>query len=115
MTGGGGAMGTGGSGGSNVVVDASCLPACGRVMDMVSATDGSCTYQLPCPLSAGADFTGLAVLVNGQSVPMDPTDGWSYTDGTLSAFQLHGQACLDATNAEAGVASVAVSYLCELP
>ena len=78
---------------------------------MLPEVAASCRYPLRCSPPLGA--TSLIVFVNGQPVPQDPTliEGWSYDDATRSAFQLYGQACVDAgTN----VASVDIDYLCEV-
>lgn len=89
----------------------SCTALCGRVERGLRAT-GNCVYVVSCP--AVGDFTGLAVLVDGQAVPRDGShvEGWDYTDASMSAFELFGQVCMDVLN---NSASVDVSYLCELP
>jgi len=104
----GGGAGQATDGGSD---QSSCTALCGRVERAVRA-DGSCMYVLSCSLVG--DFTGLAVLVDGQPLPRDASrvEGWDYTDTSMSAFELFGQVCMDVLN---NGASVDVSYLCELP
>ncbi len=114
----GGGAGAGGAGGAAAgqatdggFDQSSCTSFCGRVETGLRAA-GNCTYVLSCPLVG--DFTGLAVLVDGQEVPRDAgrTAGWDYTDASMSAFQLFGQPCTDVLD---NSASVNVAYLCELP
>jgi hypothetical protein len=112
----GGRGGAGGSAGAGQASDggsdqSSCATLCGRVERALRAT-GNCMYVVSCP--AVGDFTGLAVLVEGQAVPRDAshTEGWDYTDASMSAFQIFGQVCTDVLN---NGASVDVSYLCEVP
>jgi hypothetical protein len=117
---GGGFVGAGGragaGGGAGAAVDAgseqgSCRAMCGFVGGVVAPSADACTFTVPCP--AIGDFIRLAVFVDARQVPTDPThtEGWAYTDGSMSAFTLYGQACLDA---QAG-ALVDISYLCQLP
>ena len=105
--GGGAGAGQATDGGSD---QSSCTALCGRVERGLRAT-GNCMYVVSCP--AVGDFTGLAVLVNGQAVPRDAShvEGWDYTDASMSAFELFGQVCMDVLN---NGASVDVSYLCEV-
>jgi hypothetical protein len=105
---GGGAGGQATDGGSD---QSSCTALCGRVERALRAT-GNCMYVVSCP--AVGDFTGLAVLVEGQAVPRDAShvEGWDYTDASMSAVELFGQVCMDVLS---NGASVDVSYLCELP
>ena len=112
----GGRGGAGGGAGTGQASDggsdqSSCTALCGRVERALRAT-GNCMYVVSCP--AVGDFTGLAVLVDGQAVPRDASrgEGWDYTDASMSAFELFGQVCMDVPN---NGASVDVSYLCELP
>jgi hypothetical protein len=107
---------SGGGGGASQVVDAgadqlSCVAVCGAVTGVLSEGVTSCRYPLRCASPPG--FTGLIVFVNGQPVSQDPTltEGWSYGDATMSAFQLYGQACVDA-RATGGF--VDFDYLCEV-
>jgi hypothetical protein len=55
----------------------------------------SCTIQLT---GVPADQTNVAVSVDDASgtptkVPEDPTNGWTYTDATDTAIELHGTYC----------------------
>lgn len=105
---GGGAGGAAADGGP----DPACGMTCGRVEGIVS-TDGNCTYVLRCPGLLG-DFTRMFVFVDGMQVPMDATgtDGWAYTDASMSAFRLYGQACADATG-DAGFVDITLG--CPIP
>jgi hypothetical protein len=120
--GGGGAASGGGSGAASGV-DAgqvgdlgpdhtSCVAVCGMVTGVLPQGVTTCTYPFVCSPPPG--FTSLIVFVNGQVVPQDQTltEGWSYTDATMSALQLYGQACVDARSSGG---FVDVDYLCELP
>jgi len=49
--------------------------------------------------------------MSGMVSAMSCCEGWAYGDATMSAFQLYGQACLDA---RASGGFVDVDYLCEV-
>jgi hypothetical protein len=111
---GAGVSGTAGAGGASPVADAgsdqlSCVAVCGQVTGVPPEAVTNCRYPLRCSPPPGA--TGMVVFVNGQTVPQDLTEGWSYIDAPMSAFQLYGQACADAS-ASGGL--VDVDYLCEV-
>jgi hypothetical protein len=117
VIGAGGAAGAAGGGGaasdagSDASDDGSCRATCGFVGGVLAASADACLFTVPCP--AIGDFVRLAVFVDAMALPRDPThtQGWDYTDATMSAFTLYGQACLDA---QAG-AAVDISYLCLVP
>ena len=111
-----GAAGGGGAGGAGAgpATDAgsdrsSCVGACGMVTGL--AVTSGCTFNVLCSPPPGS--TGVAVFVDAQLVPRDSTltEGWYYTDSSMSAFQLYGQAC---TAVLANSAPVDFVYLCEV-
>jgi hypothetical protein len=60
----------------------------------------SCTIPLP---STAQGQSNVAVSVDNAAgtatkVPEDPTNGWSYTDSTMTAIQLNGSSCADIKN-----------------
>jgi hypothetical protein len=72
----------------------------------------SCTFKIN-PGDAGAiDPTKVNVSVNGQPVPQDPTNGWTYDNPTNpTSVTLHGTSCAEVTNSS-GTASVSVELGC---
>ena len=91
-----------------------CAFVCGEVEVARPVAAGSCTFVTGCPWDA--NVTGMSVFVAGQLVPMDPTltEGWNFTDFSMSAFVLYGQACSDALTSDAGTASVSNVWQCEV-
>ncbi|HMF42937.1 MAG TPA: hypothetical protein VKQ32_19830 [Polyangia bacterium] len=104
-----------GCGGSVKSDDAGMCAAllCGQVEVARPVAAGSCTFVTGCP--PDAHVTGMSVFVGGQLVPMDPTliEGWNFTDTSMSAFVLYGQACADALT-DAGTGGVTNVWQCEL-
>jgi hypothetical protein len=112
---GGDAAGPGGGDGGGPAMDgaadqASCVAVCGMVTGVLAAHPGDCTFPLPC--SPPLAFTALVVFVDGQQVPQEGTEGWSYAGTSRAAIQLHGQAC---AAVQSNNALVDVVHLCELP
>ena len=88
----------------------SCVAVCGMVTGVLADDPGSCTFSLPC--SPPLAFTALVVFVDGEQVPQDATEGWSYAELSRSAIALHGPPC---TAVMTNNAAVDVVHLCELP
>jgi hypothetical protein len=88
---------------------ASCVDVCGKVTRIGPDLVGGCTFTLPC--SPPNAVTGIYVFEGGLMLPEDPTmtEGWEYTDGLMSGFQLYGQACASASSG-----FVEYDYTCEL-
>jgi hypothetical protein len=91
--------------------DSSCPKVCGRVASTAMRVDASCVFLIPCPRVG--DFIDLAVIVDSRSIPRSPSEGWDYTDATMSAFELHGQVCTDLMSGAAMM--VTANYTCPLP
>ena len=91
--------------------DGSCPQVCGRVASTAMRVDASCVFLIPCP--PAGDFIGLAVIVDSRPIPRSPSEGWDYTDATMSAFELHGQVCTDLMSGAAMM--VIANYTCPVP
>jgi len=64
------------------------------------------------PLTSPVDDPGITnVLLDGDLIPQDPVDGWSWTDGTHAAVRLNGKSC--ARVSAGGVANVKVAVGCK--
>lgn len=88
--------------------DHPCLPSCGLAETMRVA--GTCRYLIHCPPEG--DSSAITVVVGGQEIAWDTTRsaGWDYTDSTMSAIDLYGQACQDLLAGR--VTMVSVVYRC---
>jgi len=111
----GGSIGVGGAGGSALATDgsadqSSCVAMCRQVTG--AAKNGTCTFPLLCAPPPG--FTGMVVLVDYQLVPRDTTgtDGWDYTDASMTAVRLVGQSCGTVTGHPDEV-PIYIQYFCE--
>jgi hypothetical protein len=93
--------------------DLGAEPSCGALCGMIARVqvDATCTFTIRCPPIG--DFTGLAISIDGVEIARDPATGWEYTDDTMSAVVLHGQACSDALSGAATI--IAISYTCGAP
>ncbi|HEY7376215.1 MAG TPA: hypothetical protein VIF57_28900 [Polyangia bacterium] len=64
-------------------------------LNQVAADVSRCTFSFadpPCP-GIGESRDDIGVFMNGTQIPLDTVNGWSYTDGSHTQFQLHGAAC----------------------
>jgi hypothetical protein len=63
---------------------------------MISISE-TCVFTLPCGYGE-TDFGGLAVFINGMTVPRDRqhVEGWDYVDAAQTTVQLYGSPCTDA-------------------
>jgi hypothetical protein len=108
-----GAGGAGGSTGAAGASDASDGPCSGfqtfpATPAAADAGDAACTYQLPPP---DACSSGFAVhLDDGQTVPQDAQNGWTYTDQTQAVIQIRGPACDSITSG--AVHTVCIEHRC---
>ena len=84
---------------------------CGQVLLSPLSEDASvsCVFAFP----ALPPYDDLAIVVSANEgptkVPEDPTNGWSFTDSTLSSIALNGSACADL---ESGAYSDVTAYFC---
>jgi hypothetical protein len=72
----------------------------------------SCVIPLSYPLAPATDLAITATTADGASVsiPEDPTDGWAFTDPTLSNVVLNGSACLAVQ--DGSYAGITIAYEC---
>ncbi|MEZ4392529.1 MAG: vWA domain-containing protein [Polyangiales bacterium] len=73
----------------------------------ITAATANCTYILS---SAPARPTFTVVQFDGRAVPMNATDGWSFTDTTYRVIRFNGSACRQLN--EGAVRSVSASFNC---
>jgi hypothetical protein len=61
---------------------------------LVSATT-ECFFVLPLPATNDGTVSreNISVVTDDATIPQDQTNGWTYTDNTHSAIQLHGASC----------------------
>jgi hypothetical protein len=110
-----GSTGVGGAAGASPATDggvdqSSCVAMCGLVTG--AAKNGTCTFPLLCAPPPG--FTAMVVLVDYQLVPRDTTgtDGWDYTDASMTAVRLVGQSC-GTVEGHPDEVPVYIQYFCE--
>jgi hypothetical protein len=59
---------------------------------LVMQTAG-CTFAVPTPPAGWASRSTINVGFDAGLIPQDPSYGWTYTDATMTAIQLHGTSC----------------------
>ena len=100
------------AGGGRDAADAAMdqLPSCICGASSAAASVANCMFRVGC---TPGDFSGLAVKANGVELARDQThtEGWEYTDATMTTIRLFGSACADVTNG----ARVTVDQLCTGP
>jgi hypothetical protein len=72
-----------------------------------------CMYPVPAPPTNDGTTSpsDISVVADTQPVPQDPNNGWTYTDATLTAIQLHGTSC---ATVRATGAAVSVVFNCNV-
>jgi hypothetical protein len=69
----------------------------------------SCTFNIgAAPL--GTSAVGLGVFGDGSKLTMDPTNGWSFKDATMTTIVLNGSLCEQVTSG--AIKSVTVAFVC---
>jgi len=81
---------------------------CGSAPWALMRVDGTCMFLTRCFVAGGFDRIG--VLVDDSQVPMSPSEGWTYSDASNTAIELHGQVCSDLMSGAA--MTVAIYFTC---
>ena len=83
-------------------------------MNALVASTAGCLFAVPPPPTNDGvtSRSSIGVVVGSQQIPQDAMNGWTYTDTTLSAIQLHGASCDTVRNTDA---AVSVIFHCVLP
>ena len=87
---GGAGLGTAGHTGYFAVTSSVDLQS---VLRSLVSDNASCTFTVPPPPNELTSRDRLIVSLGGFSVPLDANDGWTFSDSTQTAIQLHGRAC----------------------
>jgi hypothetical protein len=80
---------------ADVAPESSC-PAgmnCGMAPRALMRVDETCTFLIRCFVEG--DFSRFGVVVDGLEIPRSQSEGWTYTDASMTAIELHGQVCSD--------------------
>src|SRR4051794_11297280 len=83
----------------------------------VLAASAACTFVIPPPMTSDGASSREYIRVSTDSnlsndsatIPLDPANGWTYTDSTHTALRLHGSACEAVRN---GTSTVYVLLYC---
>ena len=100
--------------GSPVYFPASSSGDLVNAMNVLVAATTDCFFVLPLPATNDGTVSrdNISVVTNEFTIPQDLTDGWTYTDNTHSAIQLHGRSCDIVRD---GGGPVSVIFRCLLP
>jgi hypothetical protein len=69
----------------------------------------SCTFNIGAPPD-GTTTTGLGVFGDGDKIPMDPANGWSFKDASMTSIIINGPICDRVLSGE--VHDVTVAFVC---
>jgi len=69
----------------------------------------SCSFNIG-PAPDGTTTKGLGVFGDGTSIPMDPANGWSFKDGTMTTIILNGAICDQVMSGT--VHDVSIAFVC---
>ncbi len=76
---------------------------CGMAPRALMRVDETCTFLVRCAVEG--DFSRFGVVVDGSEIPRSQSEGWTYTDASMTVIELHGQVCSDLlSGAETAVA-----------
>jgi hypothetical protein len=83
--------------------------ALGAALGTIVGQAASCTFNIG-KAPDGTTTTGLGVFGDGTKIPMDPANGWSFTDQSMTSIILNGSIC---DQVMAGtVKDVTVAFVC---
>jgi hypothetical protein len=103
----GAATEAGGPGDIAIIVDAMISPPCPFDHPAPKVDGAECQFAIPdpqpCEYSAGATRDRIRMKVDAGQVPQDAQNGWTYTDATHTAVEMHGAACDLANASSSGV------------
>jgi hypothetical protein len=88
------------------VNDAAALSA---ALGKIVGQTASCTFNIGAPPD-GTNTTGLGVFGDGAKIPMDPSNGWSFTDATMTTIIINGPTCDQVLSG--AVHDVTVAFVC---
>jgi hypothetical protein len=74
---------------------------------------GSCTYPIPAPPNNMTSRSQIDVFVNGTTIPMSTTDGWSYGNTEMTSVVINGPLCQQIM--DGNVTDVKVVFRCIVP
>ena len=82
------------------------------VIDQVVATLAECMFAIPPPPTSDGTTSreNISVYADGQQIPQDANNGWTYSDSTHTAVTLRGSSC-DAIRAGA-LQQVTIAFNC---
>ena len=66
-----------------------------NTMNQVVADVRTCMFAIPPPATSDGTTSreNILVLADKSTVPLDPNDGWTYSDSTHTTLTLHGSSC----------------------
>jgi hypothetical protein len=80
---------------------------------------GTCTFSVPAPPTTDGTTSRGDIKVQGtiggvkMDIPMDATNGWTFTDANMTSINLHGSACDSVTVGT--TTSVTIVFNCHIP
>jgi len=102
----GGRPQTGGATSYYQVNDAAALSS---ALGTIVGQAASCSFNIGAPPD-GTTATGLGVFGDGNKITMDPTNGWSFKDATMTTIILNGPICDQVMSG--AVHDVSVAFVC---
>jgi hypothetical protein len=102
----GGRPQTGGTTSYYQVNDAAAL---GAALGTIVGQAASCTFNIGAPPD-GTTTTGLGVFGDGNKIPMDATNGWSFKDASMTSIIINGPMCDQVLSG--AVHDVTVAFIC---
>jgi hypothetical protein len=84
-------------------------------IDLLVSLTSLCTFAVPeVPTNDGTlSRTSIRVDAGATPIPQDRVNGWTYTDESLNAIELHGAACDAVRNGTSG--PIGISFQCIVP
>jgi hypothetical protein len=85
------------------------------VLNTLVSIAASCVFPVPAPPTndGTTNRSNISVKADGVDIPMDATNGWTFTDGTMTSVTVHGTACdmIEAGN----IQNVTIVFRCVVP